>query len=605
VSQPLGLKVLGEPTTRDGCQLRTALLLEANRIEEARRYLDSCDALKEQDPETDRLNAICFLHEGNRHKALTFALRAEDSAPERLEIARAVATARCANTLSPLVEPQWYLYPNPVDLDLVKEDDESIALLNDALEAFDSLSTRAENPRERELARTWTVACLCNQRTGLAEAERRCETILAENPTDAAVINWALVRGLSFHAETCVRELNALLLRGEGTSREALALAILMLSEGQSDEAQRILQDYKALFTEPQSEELRRTWEDKVAAHESLATTGDFALQTSHSDHAGLLIERAIRRDEWAPVERLFEDLVATTPPSPVALSVAKALVHAGRWEAIVPHLHVLLQFHTPESIRIAAYTAFNTGDSNRVLEVLERSEGLFPNRSLPRDLRVLKVKTLDLIGDAMGALRHAAVLASDSTCSISDKVLKASLEVRIGDVRAALPVVREAYFKESIQARDAISLVPYVASEDIDLARKLWRRAVKGPLPPELHVPALVQAFRLGIDKEAAPIFAALSNAPQSYEGLITTESIEEIIEHQQRWRENAENIERLYLDGALPIHVAEGPLGANLAQIYEIDAGNTQSFYASPAVMIRHGSRPGKIPVDQPIKK
>lgn len=597
-----GLVILGRPTSRDGVQLQAALLLESGRVDDALKILETHPALKDKHAETERLKAVAALMQGRREDAFDAIRRAEELAPDWPAVQRVGGIIRYACALSPLVTAEWYISPNPVDLDLVREDDDGRALLNAALSVFEKLANQGLNPERKSVDETWAIACLCNLRDRLNDAEARCKELLEEDPTHAGAIEWALARGFDFDHAHCIESFRKFLRQGKGEPNQILSLAWLLVSEGHVQEAEDVVKDFSERFDTIELQTVRDRWLADLAARKAYDLSAETSISLSYTSRMSLLLDHANRTQDWAPLKRFYEELIATEPIPAITLKTAQLIAASGHWEAIASRLDALLRFDTAEAVRIAVFAAFNTRRPKLALQILEERQSTFPARSLPHELRVLRIKALALAGDKGAALRDASILAAEST-SIFDRLIKADMLVRTGNLAAALPIIREATNAECLTSTGALSLAQVIALEDTGLARSLFRHAKKRGIPEELSTTAFDLACRLGIEDEARPFLDLMGRLAQKGTDAVRLVTLDEFIEQHRHWQEDAVNLQRSYFDGALPVHLLVEHGNVNLARLYRL--ANTGDVTASPfsPVLIRHGARPSNVKVGTPI--
>lgn len=599
-----GLEILGDPDSREGVQLKIALLLDSGCIDDAIDFLESNSALDAPHAETERLRALANLIKGRREDAFSAIQRAEQLAPDRPAVKRAGAIVRYALALSPLVTVEWTLHPNPIDLDLVKEDDNSRALLLEACARFNRLVCQDVDEETRHQDEAWELACLCNLRDRWAEAEERCQEILQRDPTHSGAINWALARGFDIDRVACSQALRQLLDQGQGGAEKALLLAWVLVADGREQETEMVMEQYADRFDSPSFQTMRQRWLSDLAARKTDAVSGDSVSDTSPPNQLSLLVDRANLTKDWEPIEQFFGDLMSAATPPPLTLAAAQFLAAAERWEVISKFSDNLLRFATTGAIRIAVFAAINTGNPKRALGILDNWRSAFPRGSLPRELRVIEMEALRLSGNPAAALRHAAVFAAESS-SLVDRLVEANLQVRTGNLMAALPAIRAAADAKVLSPPVALRLSTVIGIEDRELARSLWRQAIACGVPRELSTAALMQAFRLGLEQEAAPIFGQISQIAHTETDIVRIVTVEELIEQQSHWRDKAANLQRLYLNGAIPIHLITEHGNVNLAKIYQLsDSGIDMALQLTP-LMIRNGARPAHIDIGLPISE
>jgi tetratricopeptide (TPR) repeat protein len=597
-----GLEILGTPVSRDGVQLQVGLLLECGRVDDANELLRTQQVLKDGHPESERLRAIVALMQGHREEALSLIQHAEEIAPDQPAIQRMGGMIRYASALSPLVTPEWFVYPNPIDFDLVREDDEGRALLLEALSIFEKIVSREQHPGRRKMDETWAIACLCNLRDRIPLADERCKKTLAKDPAHAGAIEWALARGFDFDHSHCIESSRKILERGEGEPNQVLALAWLMVSEGKLQEAEDVVTCYSKPFNTPNLQMVRDKWLADLAAQKSSDSAAKTDKSLSFASRMSFLLEQANRTKDWTPLESFFKELIVAEPPPVTALKVGQLIAAAGYWDAIASNLDSLLSFGTSEAVRIAAFAAFNTRQPNLALKILEDHQSAFPAGVLPHELRVLRINAFALAGDKGAALRHASMLASEST-SLSDRLIKADMLVRTGNVAAAVPIIREATKAELFSPIRALGLAQVVALEDPALARSLLRHAKKKGIPEEHSPAAFDLACQLGIENEATSFLEQMGRLAERGTETVKIISLDDLKEQTRLWQESAINLQNSYFDGVLPVHMLAAQANWNLARLFRLPDGDKSSVSPLNPILIRHGARPADVKVGIPI--
>lgn len=596
-----GLKVLGTPTSKDGVQLQVALLLEAGHVEKAAGILETHAVLQEDHAETYRLKSFTALIQKDLANALGYVKRSEELKPDWPAVKRLGAIVRYARALSPIVDFEWY-FPNPVDIDLVRKDDNSQALLNEAYCRFEDLVRHGHNQKIKELDEIWVLACLCNQINPAQDVQQRFQAILEKDLTNFGAIQWGLARHLDFDREDCKKALNALLDVGRAEPNHALALTWLLASEGKAEEAVGILRDYSSIFTTADAQHLKNDLILQLDTHKENYFSADVDGALSLNRKVAILANNISEPRDCEELELLFRQMFSKDKPPAIALRVAQVLASVDRWDTISQYIDKLIQIDTAEAVRISAYAAINSNRPKLALQILERHQSSFPSCSLPQDLLKLQVKALSLTGNLPAALQKATLLAME-TSAISDNLIKANLHLQSGNIGAALPIIREATRADILSPYDALRLAPLVAVEDVNLARNLVRHAKMKGIPEELSTTALDLIFRLGIEDEARPLLEQIGQLAKNNSEMVRLCTIDELIEFQRHWHESAINIYQLYLDGVIPVHFLTERGGARIGHLYRIvESENTITNCFSP-LMVRHGGRPSNIKVDIPF--
>lgn len=597
-----GLEILGEPESRDGVQLRVAMLLDAGRLDEAITIIESNPILLEPHAETERLKAFIALLQGDRKQALEVIRHAEKLKSDWPSIQRAGAMIRYALALSPVLTSEWFLYPNPIDLDLVRDDNNSHELLTEALNRFENLASQTQDDERKKIDQIWALACLCNLRNRLDDAELRCRQILADEPTQTGAIDWALARGFDFDRDASKRLLQESLEQGNGDSEQVTTLAWLNLVGGNNQAAIETMTRFADRFNTAKLQQVHETWLADFSARERFEASDSGDAELTVASKLSVLVKRANQSKDWTPLDGLFEEIASLKPPPPILLHAAQMLASIGRWHTLSKHLDLILSFGTAEAVRISVFTAFNTQQSKFAIQLLDAHKAKFKDFKIPHELRTLEIEALAQSGNTKEALRCADLLAAE-TSSFPHRMLKATLQLNSGNIGGSLPIIREAAQAKKLSSQNALQLSRMVALEDADLARSLLRQAIEKGLPSELSIHAFALANQLGLQLEAEPLFQAMGELAQNGSSFVKMVSIDEFIDLQRIWHENAAHLHKLYLDGALPVHLFIEQSNANLAKMYCL-AETSQPSQSGP-LLIRHGGRPAHHKLKSPITK
>lgn len=604
------LQVLGEPTSQQGVHLKAALLLEAGDIRAGLQLLDAHPAVETGHAETLRLRALGALQSGDREQGLVHAEMAIAAQPAWLSVQWAAAIAQYACALSPIVRPDRFLAPNPVPLDLVKEDERSHQLLLKAMNAFEALSTSAEaTPDERRDSAVFALACLCNLRERSTDAAARVGELLHDDPAWAAVANWALARGFPIDTAALRAALEEKLESGGGRAEHVLLLAMVLDMEGRAAETAVAVERWGSAFGTSESD--RAFHQDWLARFRRRAGGTETTVPANGAvdvDDLEDLLAAAKTSGDWSVLEGLFERLASETSPPPMTiLPIAQVLAASGRWTVLGRHTDTLAAVGTPDPIRIVAHALLNTGRAQPMLNLLRDCRSAFPGSKLPADLARIEVEALSRVGNQAAAIRIAVSLASTDGAGGRDALAAAAAHLRVGNVHGALPYVRAAEAQEDLRPREALSLAQAVATADPATAARLWRRAQAGGAEPSLVPAALDLAFRLKLENEAAPLMGMLGDLSSVPGSGISAISIDEIIQFMRERNDASEKISQMHLRGELPVHLAAEHAGASLVDLYQL-GGTSQSGRGNYPIMMMHGLRSSEVakpwqPGDGPV--
>ncbi|WP_124816225.1 tetratricopeptide repeat protein [Burkholderia cepacia] len=588
------LRLLEHTSEPDAQELRAALLLQAGRLDDAERIIDELLLVEgESTVEASRLRAFLLLRREKRAAALAEIRRAEARKPRWFGVRRAGAIIRYANALSSVVGEEHSANPTPIAAEFVRQDDESQALLSEALVIFDGLVTECRESHTGFYDELWALACECNLVDGLSLAQVRCDRLLDADPASPEVISWALTRGLRFDQE---RSREALRLAAEASDRDAshvLAYSWLLTLDSNNLAAREILLPNRELF---RNEAQRAAYQARM---EFLDPSSVESVRPPVHDNASVerriftMISDVSDGVAWEHLESLFASLATRDARSVALLAAASRLAAAGRWKFLGRYVQLLTKFETASAIEIAVHAAFNTRNTTLALTVLEENRAAFPRNKFPRNLAVIEAHSLSEQGQHRQALKAAEALSSEFD-GVRERMLPADIRLVFGDIRGALPVIRGEISKNDLPPDDALRWARVVALEDRDLARKLLKHAGAKGLPEEFAIEAHLQAQRLGMDREASVFESAIATLmAKSNDGRFKMMTFEEFREFQVTRAQTRFNLWNAYLDGALPFHVMAQPANIDFSERFYIGSSASQDTDEGPPLMIRHGAR------------
>lgn len=577
------LTQLGRPSSEDEALLRAALELECDKAADAARTLAQWRSKCSGNAEWRRLMAYVTFREKRRSAALEHIRAAEELAPEWLSVLQTGAILRYGSAISDAFDFRFTKTPEPVHPDFVRHDDDSQALLTEALAKFELLIKKTKNYTLRQDLEVWRLACLSNLVGREKDAERFFQKIVRDPHCSLSAVFWGLTRQYRFPKFLVARRLRALMRRRGATVDELQALLACYVSTDQVRKAADTLEQYAARFDKGASTGVIRTWRARLAM---AAGTDDASLQSEPLLRLEYLVRTAQKTNDWQTLATFLE---AEQGRVEVLLAACEVLATRGKWELILPYIDALtLESPTASIVTLAAYAWYNTNAFDKALDVLERNVSVFPRSVLPLELNRLKTYATARYGDVLKARALAAELARNTRLA-KDQLTAARMFISSGDVSQALPFIREAH-AQGLTGDQLLQLVPSVFTEDPELARTLTRDAIRNELDPAYGTAALSWAYKLGLNQEATSLLGRLVKRPEGETGLRSA-SIEEVAEHIRQQKAGAEVLIRRYCRGEGPIHVVAHTLRRNLARIWE-RAFNQPS--QGGRLFIRSGNRP-----------
>lgn len=585
------LAVLGKPVSVRGNQLLATLLLQNGDLEEAGSVITDLQTGVGDHAETLRLAALLALFENKRHEAFSLIRRAEEIAPAWLAIRQAGAIVRYALALSPAATPEWFLYPNPVDRSLVREDAVSVVHLEAALDLVDgSLSTAPIAVRKE--ADLWCLAILANLRHRHDDVLRLAARLLSNRPDDPTIVAWCVTR----HYDVDLEPSRIALERGLGPGTGQMQVRVLGLLYASGEDRRSgadTLRNALPTLSEDAREEAT-TWIERLDGSAAPSSENE---EAGEGARAAAAIRAARDNDNWSLIPAVLNELLGARPPHYLGLDVAEFVAFMDRWDLLEGRIDALLAYETATATRLAAFASSRLDDHGRVLSIIEEHASAF-GTNLPLDMRRLRADALARTGQIRDAIHEAdTVLASTRTTA--DMMFRAELLVGAGDIQSSIPAVRSAAREGALQPAHALRWAGLLAQDEPELARELWRAAIATGLEDRLVAAAMVQAFQLGLDNEASVLMPKVQERAAAGNGDVRLVTIDDLPDMMARYREDDEKVHELYLFGALPAHSwARDRFDAFLRLHLGADEGG-QRLLLKP---IRHGGRPLACNVDAP---
>lgn len=570
---------LGEVSSAPGLQIKIALHVALGELDQARHNLARLVETDREGAETIRTQALVALASRLPEDALAHARRAEALEPEWTSVRQIGALARYACALSPVLSPEWYLAPNPFDISLVRDDVASQALLEEALGAWDRLVALEPRVDDHRLCR---LAVLTSIKARRERARDEAADLLVRLDHHPAVVAWCLFRAIDVDlAESeqvlvrryeegadpfLVRVLSLLLAHKGKAAAGASAATIRGALDKQVGEARSIALDW-----------LRRFDPAEVGTGDQIAR-----------DPTESALEQGRDHNDWTAAAARLAELLSTSPPDPSALPFAEAIAGADHFELLLPHIDALLTFGTSPGVRLAAHAAYRNNNPRRAITILDANAATF-GEALPPDMHRLRADALARTGDMTAALREADALAGSG--SAHDRLFRAELMTAAGNIRGAIPGVREALGAGLLHGDRAFRWSRLMQTEEPALARQLLERAVATALDDRYTVVAMRDAFDLGLDAEARHLMARLHARAERGASDVRLLSVDDIPGLIAEQRAHADEVERLHHNGNIPVHLLYEHDPYQLARVY-LGPNRSTDGELNPW-LLRHGGR------------
>lgn len=584
--------------------LRTAMLLELGKTEQARGVLYPEMDQHSGDPERLRLRAILACFEGSLADAETYIREALEKEPRRPSIRLAGAVISYMHTVSQAaaVLPGFPRWPPPVDPDLVKVDDESRMRLKAAATTFQDLEAVEREPDGRKVLQTWRLACLLQNPDTVTDGLSFARTLLTADPLHFRVVAWASTWFLEIDLEASVAALEGVASIGVASIDLLVTLMNFYVAKGRLDDARRILQTAVAKYPEHFCGNVLSFWQARLtgtenaleSASESVDTTSWLSLE-GRSTHILTLQRRAQRSGVWWPLVGYLHESFVETNESIYLLEGCRLRDRLQDWEYIADRAYELVRrVGTATALQLAARGLYRSGRHESVLELLETYKGLFPNGKLNSHLRLIEGASLTSIGRLGKAKIVLEELVSEDDNPENLEGL-ARIYISIGDVTGFLEVARRLEAAPLIPSQ-SLQLAAMTSQYDSALGIRFWRRAVERGIPDELVGVAIGLAFQLGIDEDTKPLMARVTTLAASGKSGVRIGRFRDVLSVVERERRRAGEVSRLFERGEVPIHLVSDALNVPLSTYFHsLSRSNADAQDAARrgAIFTRSGSR------------
>jgi len=566
----------------------------------------------EDDAYTDalRLHALAYLIDKKPDLALSHARKALARERRWALNQHAVAISEYYNALSPTALPDRVLaWPEPVDWPQVKADRESILHLQRAAAIFDDLkATAVQGSEEAHDADVWAMACVANDRERQQEALDRCRALLTGTMGDPHAIVWAIVRGYDIDLAPHVRHIEGLIKSKDATILHVVALVVAYhagIGKGNTVKAIGLLKKpwVKDLFAGEAQERMWHFWhvrslvvagtpENALGALENIDEAMSYP--ELRREKAGALYAVAVKTGVWEPLIDHLERGDADTDDPSYLYMWCRVMAGQGEWSRVADRAAELVErWATEDAIRLAVTATYNARCLDLCFDLLERQLDLFADRRLPADLGCVRIACMDALGMRRPAIAEAEAVAATPTAANLLQLME--LYRRDGNRPALAHHARRLLYIPDLAAFQALRAATFIQQDDRALAQNLWRLALNHPdLPDDLLGTVWVLGFQLGCDDELRPLVERIMALDRQELGGIQVLRVTDLPAMVQRQRAQQEDMVRMYVEGAVPIHTAAWVWRRSLVSLYHDDLiarAAAPDPLRQQALLARHG--------------
>lgn len=485
----------------DAMSVRALVLLHTEKNDEAIALLE---ALRQPSIETDRILALSYLVTRRLDAAEGLLRKRLAEEPTRESLRLALAKVLFYKALSPVSWPSsiWEFLA-PVEPALVKSQPGDLAKAKEVIQTLQDIVESSQNSQSVLEAKQWLFASLCLFPSGNArDVARKFEEELKQTEPDSLILNWAITYLEVLDDEVLEHRLRILAGPEHSDLQYTVALVNLQLRRGEAHKACEILEEQLVRLGDGRGQSQLKVW---LARAYMAAGRRDeaFQLAQGNQDVAEVLLfpDDAESSMEKAAVT-LYERYQSTgNLESLLGAARLKSSLRDWPWlEQLGDQL--LTEIQTSEALSIATAAAFNLGNYQRCLELLEQAD-ILAIEFLPRKVYAML---------ALGRLKEAGEAVAQFAATDSDmEALRCQLVYShaSGHTEDLSNLAKRFLASPEATGSDFFRLAFSMRTVNHDQARLLLERALKLGIEDDLVVGALQFAPELGLtdDRYVKPL--------------------------------------------------------------------------------------------------
>lgn len=600
------LNLLAAPRSLDGWNFRWGLLIEGGRSAEVAAEVAQVQGGIVPNGETHRLLAIAALLAGDLSSAEAESARAKSISPMHHGVRMVAAATDYFSCI--VLEPGTPVplnWPPPVSWAYVKRDLESIARLRRAADEFGRLAAEAtDQSDEREQMEAYQLAALACDSSRRNEASAFGGQLLAANPAHYRAAAWAVERDFPFDCDAVAKALASLLDAAIPPNTDiVLACCAVLLAGNKIAEAEAVLDRAQSTFAARGGIDIWRAQKAHFLAgrgktREAAAIAdkiGDSGVRGEARFNASRVAAR--KDNEFKLLAEELEREYRANGSLHALFNCCDLRVRTKEWKFISDHaIELVAKVGTDAALRLALHGAFLHGEYELCLQLIRDHAGLFQGGQLSPETRALRAECQQKLGHWQDAIAEAETLYRErqTVQRFSDYF---RLLIETADVQRCTLAARELLQLPDVGPDLLLQAAKVTRLQDQQLARELWRRAVKPPLrDTNTMTAALGLAYELGIEREAGAIQQRLFAQAREGRGPVQAKTFDELVAFLQEQRQEQERLNRIYNESGAPIHFIARQLGAPLVEPYHaglVRNRASSNLMAAPALLARYGGR------------
>lgn len=594
--------------------LKLSFLINTENYEEACRLYESEIKNLNFDTETKRLYALALLALGITQEAEDIINEAFQEQPdwEGVRLAKAIILYYSSQTSQILLENPL-AFPQPRSWNLIKTDESSRQKRREAAQIFkDILATERTDREEIQLFQSWYLACLADDAERRLEAVNYAQEVLEEQPTHSYVLIWVLGRNLAvdFSRSKAALEENFKLstLSNEKTPiNEAIILLPLYLREGQFVKAARHLKTIKPQLDKLGENDLSAYWECQIALvkGETAALEKQFAQKIKNVElRQSIQISALLAAYQINPNRANRRNLgkrlakICRKSQDPQYLSLYCQFCHSQKkWNEVLKFGSSLLnKIPTGESLRIVCDAFYQSRQPEKCLELIDKYRHFFPNGELPNDLSRLEAHCWLNAGRPAKA-SEIAQKVFDREKSATNLLTLVETHRHAGDWFGIKEAVEKMPSLDELTPMQQLQISRMIASIDQPLAAEMLRKVIeRAEEAREVVDAAFFFGNRLGLNEETGDLMKMMMEDAKRGAKNHRLLNITEWREMMKKRSEHLQEVEQLYLEGKIPIHLYCEQANQALTIPYHLLPSlnrENENFRTKFKVLIRRGNR------------
>lgn len=455
------------------------------------------------------------------------------------------------------------IYPVFINTKLFSPTDEQRKHLKEALLHFEQAKVYASFYNNMEITNLinqgwYLTAYLLPEKK--EEADRLVISIIKNNPIDSVAILYAIENNLSIE-ESVFSLLKELITKGNYDYNHIIALTSLFLQKGEGIEAQKLLKQFKDEFLNHKAFE---TW--ILMMIDAYSITDDLENAKRLIDSFENIDDDFKDRLKCSIYEKfgynieLKELLINLSERTGKRIDIRNLVMFYKKeqlWGEVIELSKRLIQNYSDiQAVEILAGAQLNVNRPNECLDILEKHKSLFPGQVLSTNAKMTQLKAYQALGKLDDALNCANELWKQ-TQNENLLLLRARLYFLIGDKNSTISVLKSGIADGFSSASIFLMLADLIKHERPNEAFDYANKAIEAINDnPQIYLSAINIGFHTGHDLEAGQLLVTFQSKFPDCD-LLKSISPTEAIPIIQKLAEEANERQKYYLNGQMPLHI------------------------------------------------